>query len=75
MSSHERAAPEMKQKSSMRDTFFALRHSQQRPVSVATEFIEDWEVEDDDIISDIDDGESSPRVSLNSVSNPFPLLQ
>jgi hypothetical protein len=63
----------MQQKSSLRDTFFALNPSRQRPVSsVATEFMEDWEMdhlEDDEIISEAEDGDNSPRLSLNSVSS------
>jgi hypothetical protein len=42
-----------------------------RPVSVATEFMEDWEVDDEALETEIEDieeeGENSPRVSLNSV--------
>jgi hypothetical protein len=56
----------MLEKSSFRDSIFAAKH---RPVSVATEFMEDWEVDDDGLDTEIeDDGENSPRVSLNSVS-------
>lgn len=59
----------MLEKSHLHETFFSLKNAgQQRPASVATEFMEsDWD--DDEILSDLDDGESSPRVSLNSVGS------
>lgn len=69
ISSRERPHHEMQQRSSFVEAFFSPRHSKYRPVSVATEFMEDWDVEDlddEEIISDGEDGESSPRVSLNS---------
>lgn len=64
----------MQQKPLFRDTFFSLNPSIPRPASVATEFVEDWEVDDlddDEIISDPEDGDNSPRLSLNSVSSCF----
>ena len=62
----------MRQKPAPRDTFFSLRnepqlHAEQRPTSVATEFV-DTDFDDDDILTD--DG-NSPRVSLQSVSQPW----
>lgn len=58
----------MLEKSSFRGSIFAAKH---RPVSVATEFMEDWEVDDDGLDTEIeDDGENSPRVSLNSSGQP-----
>ena len=57
---------EMKQKCTNRDTFFSVKNDMvdQRPLSVATEFVDtDW---DEEIISDTED--NSPRVSLQSVS-------
>lgn len=57
---------EMKQKRTNRDTFFSVKNDtvDQRPLSVATEFVDtDW---DEEIISDAED--NSPRVSLQSVS-------
>lgn len=56
----------MRQKAATRDTFFSLKSGMvdQRPLSVATEFVDtDW---DEEIISD--DENNSPRVSLQSVS-------
>lgn len=56
----------MRQKPAPRDTFFSLKNDvlDQRPLSVATEFVDtDW---DEEIISDTED--NSPRVSLQSVS-------
>lgn len=59
----------MLETTSFGDSIFAAKH---RPVSVATEFMEDWEVDDDGLDTEIeDDGENSPRVSLNSVSCRF----
>jgi hypothetical protein len=56
---------EMLERSNLRDSIFAAKH---RPASVATEFMEDWEVDDDGLDTEIeDDGDNSPRVSLNSV--------
>jgi hypothetical protein len=59
--------PEMLEKAHLHETFFGLKGVRERPVSVATEFMEsDWD--DDEILSDVEDGENSPRVSVNSVS-------
>ncbi len=74
ISSYERPPQEMVEKSRMRETFFSLRTTkQERPSSqpsVHTEFMgTDWEADDDEIVSEFEDGENSPRVSLNSVSN------
>jgi hypothetical protein len=57
---------EMRQKQSLRDTFFGLKSEPQRPTSVATEFM-DTDYDDDEIVSEIED--NSPRVSINSVSS------
>lgn len=58
----------MRQQPLPRDTFFSLKNESQileRPISVATEFVDtDWE-EEDEIISDEED--NSPRISLQSV--------
>lgn len=57
----------MRQKPVPRDTFFSLKNDSQfqRPVSVATEFVDtDWE-EEEEIIYDVED--NSPRLSLQSV--------
>lgn len=64
----ERPPREMMEKSRFRETFFSLKSvASQRPDSVHTEFMEtDWE--EDDILSELDDGEASPRLSLDSVS-------
>ncbi|KAK2612461.1 hypothetical protein QQS21_001565 [Conoideocrella luteorostrata] len=62
-----RVYKEMLQKST-RDTFFSLRNESQaqRPVSVATEFVDtDW---DEEIISEAED--NSPRISLQSSGQP-----
>jgi hypothetical protein len=66
-----RTYQEMRQKPAPRDTFFSLRnepqlHAEQRPTSVATEFV-DTDFDDDDILTD--DG-NSPRVSLQSSGQP-----
>ena len=60
----------MMEKSHFRETFFSVKNvPPPRPDSVHTEFMEtDWE--EDDILSELDDGDSSPRLSLDSVSNP-----
>jgi hypothetical protein len=67
----------MLEKAMMRETFFAVARPKRRPVSVATEFMEDWE-EGEATPSDLEDGENSPRLSLNSVSartvSPPPLM-
>lgn len=64
----ERPHREMMEKSRFRETFFSLKNvAQQRPDSVHTEFMEtDWE--EDDILSELEDIEASPRPSLDSVS-------
>ncbi|KAI6780153.1 uncharacterized protein J7T54_000059 [Emericellopsis cladophorae] len=59
---------EMRQKPAPRDTFFSLKHEtvDQRPVSVATEFVDtDW---DEEVMSDVED--NSPRISLQSAGQP-----
>jgi hypothetical protein len=67
-----RPHPEMLQKPHPHEAFFTLKHApEQRPLSVATEFMES-DFDDDEILSDVDDGESSPRLSLNSVSVAAP---
>lgn len=62
----------MRQQPLPRDTFFSLKNDSQileRPISVATEFVDtDWE-EEDEIISDEED--NSPRISLQSVCNLY----
>lgn len=71
----------MMEKSHLRETFFSVKNvPPPRPDSVHTEFMEtDWE--EDDILSELDDGDSSPRLSLDSVSTslrhatPYWLLQ
>lgn len=64
----ERPPREMIEKSRFRETFFSFKSvASQRPDSVHTEFMEtDWE--EDDILSDMEDGETSPRLSFDSVS-------
>ncbi|KAG9505871.1 hypothetical protein J7337_002844 [Fusarium musae] len=61
----------MRQQPLPRDTFFSLKNDSQlldRPISVATEFVDtDWE-EEDEIISD--EEENSPRISLQSAGQP-----
>ncbi|OLN88548.1 Protein pob1 [Colletotrichum chlorophyti] len=53
---------EMREKATMRDTFFGIKSEPQRPISVATEFMDvEW---DDDVISEFED--NSPRISVNS---------
>ncbi|EFX04130.1 sam and ph domain containing protein [Grosmannia clavigera kw1407] len=63
---------EMQQKGSqfLHNSFFSLKGVQDRPVSVATEFMES-DFEDDEILSDYEDGENSPRVSLHSGQPSF----
>ena len=57
----------MLEKAHLHETFFGLKGVRDRPVSVATEFMEsDWD--DDEILSDVEGGENSPRDSVNSVS-------
>ncbi|KAK7719805.1 hypothetical protein SLS64_001986 [Diaporthe eres] len=62
----ERPHREMMEKSHFRETFFSVKNvPPPRPDSVHTEFMEtDWE--EDDILSELDDGDSSPRLSLDS---------
>jgi hypothetical protein len=64
---------------SRHETFFSMASARTRPTSgyqsVHTEFMEtDWEMEDDySEIEDLDgleDGESSPRISVGSVGPP-----
>jgi hypothetical protein len=62
----------MLERPGLRDSIFSKGSaSKERPVSVATEFMEDWEIDDEALeteIEDIDyDVENSPRASLNSV--------
>lgn len=65
----------MMEKSHFRETFFSVKNvPPPRPDSVHTEFMEtDWE--EDDILSELDDGDSSPRLSLDSVSTLLPASQ
>lgn len=58
----------MLQKAHLHETFFSMKGAKERPVSVATEFMES-DFDDDEILSEIDDGENSPRASVNSVSH------
>jgi len=70
----------MLEKSRMRETFFSMANIQDRPNSVHTEFMEtDWEMEDDDFYNQTPEvstrvsegsGQSSPRISIGSVSYP-----
>ncbi|KAB5580680.1 hypothetical protein GE09DRAFT_447886 [Coniochaeta sp. 2T2.1] len=73
-SPQERPHREMLERPGFRDSIFSMGSTAKpRPVSVATEFMEDWEVDDEALdteIEDIDDGENSPRVSLNSSGQP-----
>jgi hypothetical protein len=63
----EQQPPEMLEKAHLHETFFGLKGVTERPVSVATEFMEsEWD--DDEILSEIEDCENSPRASVNSVS-------
>lgn len=59
----------MSEKPHFRETFFSVKNAAPpRPDSVLTEFMEtDWE--EDDILSDLDDDETPPRLSLDSVSS------
>ncbi|KAF3764792.1 hypothetical protein M406DRAFT_91190 [Cryphonectria parasitica EP155] len=61
---------EMEEKSRFRETFFSLKSvAQQRPESIHTEFMEtDWD--EDDILSELEDGGSSPRHSIDSSGRP-----
>ncbi|TDZ17730.1 Protein pob1 [Colletotrichum orbiculare MAFF 240422] len=55
---------EMREKAPLRETFFGLKAEPQRPLSVATEFMDvEW---DDDVLSELED--NSPRISVNSSS-------
>lgn len=66
---------EMRQKTGSRvESFFSTNNVKDRPNSVYTEFMEsDWEMEEDDIYSDMEDlahdDEISPRNSIGSVSH------
>lgn len=68
----ERPHREMMEKSHFRETFFSIKNiAQQRPDSVHTEFMEtDWD--EDDILSELEEDEGSPRLSLDSVSHLMP---
>lgn len=57
----------MLEKPHLHETFFSLKGVQDRPNSVATEFMES-DYDDDEILSEIEDGGNSPRLSLHSVS-------
>jgi hypothetical protein len=60
----------MLERPGLRDSIFSQGSTARpRPVSVATEFMEDWEVDDEGVDTEIEDEaeENSPRVSLNSV--------
>jgi hypothetical protein len=61
----------MRQKTRPHDSFFGMKGPEPRPSSVATEIVDtDWDEEE--LVSEIEDDEpNSPRISLNSVSNPF----
>ncbi|CAK7235246.1 hypothetical protein SBRCBS47491_009229 [Sporothrix bragantina] len=69
-----RPAQEMQQRNTMllHESFFSLKGVQDRPVSVATEFMESDFDEDDIISEDSDDeaGNNSPRGSMNSSGQP-----
>ncbi|CAK7197491.1 hypothetical protein SEUCBS139899_000138 [Sporothrix eucalyptigena] len=69
-----RPAQEMQQRNTLllHESFFSLKGVQDRPVSVATEFMES-DFEEDDIISEGSDdetGNNSPRGSMNSSGQP-----
>ncbi|OAA68626.1 sam and ph domain containing protein [Niveomyces insectorum RCEF 264] len=71
LAASRRPAREMQQRNTMllHDSLFSLKGVQDRPVSVTTEFmVSDYD--DDDILSDFDDVENSPRASLNSSGQP-----
>lgn len=61
----------MRQKPVLRDTFFSLKNDSQldRPTSVATEFVDtDWDEEEEvEIVSDVEEDDNSPRLSVQSV--------
>ena len=62
----------MLERPGLRDSIFSKGSaSMGRPVSVATEFMEDWEVDAEALDTEIEDieydVENSPRASLNSV--------
>lgn len=67
----------MKERNSLRDTFFSLkRETQRRPVSVATEFVDTDFDDEEDILTDFEEpGDNSPRASLHSVSLPTCLYE
>jgi hypothetical protein len=73
----ERRSQEMIEKP-FRDTFFSLKGASQRPVSVATEFMEsDWEMDEEasEVHSEFEeDGEPSPRGSYHSANSVRTLL-
>lgn len=58
----------MMEKPHFRENFFSVKNvAPARPDSVLTEFMEtDWE--EDDILSEVEDSETPPRLSLDSVS-------
>ena len=67
----------MREKGRLRETFFRVAGAETRPKSVHTEFMEtDWEIESEseiyseveDLEDAVEDGQSSPRVSVGSVS-------
>ncbi|EHA48986.1 hypothetical protein MGG_00492 [Pyricularia oryzae 70-15] len=62
--------PEMLQKPHLHEAFFSLKNApQERPLSVATEFMES-DFDDDEILSDVENGDNSPRLSVNSSGQP-----
>ncbi|ELQ42533.1 SAM and PH domain-containing protein [Pyricularia oryzae Y34] len=64
--------PEMLQKPHLHEAFFSLKNApQERPLSVATEFMES-DFDDDEILSDVENGDNSPRLSVNSRRTPGP---
>ncbi|ROW11234.1 hypothetical protein VMCG_01322 [Cytospora schulzeri] len=70
----ERPHREMTEKPHFRETFFSVKNvAPPRPDSVLTEFMEtDWE--EDDILSDLDDDETPPRLSLDSAGGQPSML-
>ncbi|KAF7545262.1 hypothetical protein G7Z17_g9303 [Cylindrodendrum hubeiense] len=66
-----RTYQEMRQKPIPRDTFFSLKNeSQLHRQSVATEFMDtDWDEEEEEILSDVED-DNSPRLSVQSSGQP-----
>ncbi|KAH8737485.1 hypothetical protein BGZ61DRAFT_16686 [Ilyonectria robusta] len=69
-----RTYQEMRQKPVLRDTFFSLKNDSQldRPTSVATEFVDtDWDEEEEvEIVSDVEEDDNSPRLSVQSSGQP-----